>query len=472
VHVGGWNSGGTLNAHLSDNSAADYVDTTPLDSGVYSRNYALTYRASAPGQTLRVTWTMTSGPSFGNITLSGAALSTSTGSVTATAGTPQSTAVNTAFGTALQATVRDSGNAPLSGVTVTFTAPGSGASANFSGLTTATAVTDSNGIATAPALTANGTIGSYTVTAAVSGISTPASFDLSNTASPPASVTATAGTPQSTAVNTAFGTALQATVRDTGSNPVPGVTVTFTAPGTGASASFSGSATATAVTNSSGIATAPALTANGTIGSYTVTAAVSGIPTPANFSLSNTAAPVTSLTGSVNTSMTGANLTAEGPADWIHWGDASLNRRAGGGSQISTYTVLGGGSAGAYNEDDRPLSWTNGTPTASSSNNRNGVYVEGAGRGFAFTAPADATQRTLIVHVGGWNSGGTLTVQLSDGSAADYIDTTPMDSGVYSRNYTLTYRASAPGQTLRVTWTMTSGPSWGNITLSGAALSP
>jgi hypothetical protein len=250
------------------------------------------------------------------------------------------------------------------------------------------------------------------------------------------------------------------------------VTVTFTAPGSGASASFSGLTTATAVTNSSGIATAPALTANGTIGSYTVTAAVSGIPTPASFSLTNTAAPVTSLTGSVNTSMAGANLTAEGPADWIHWGDASLNRRAGGGSQISTYTVVGGGSAGAYNEDDRPLSWTNGTPTASSSNNRNGVYVEGVGRGFTFTAPADATQRTLIVHVGGWNSGGTLTVQLSDGSAADYIDTTPLDSEVYSRNYTLTYRASAPGQTLRVTWTMTSGPSWGNITLSGAALSP
>ena len=107
---GGWNSGGTLTAHLSDGSAADYSDTTPLDSGTYSRNYTLTYRAAAPGQTLRVTWTMTSGPSIGNVTLSGAALSVATGSVTATAGTPQSAAVNTAFGTALQATVRDSGN--------------------------------------------------------------------------------------------------------------------------------------------------------------------------------------------------------------------------------------------------------------------------------------------------------------------------------------------------------------------------
>jgi hypothetical protein len=127
------------------------------------------------------------------VTLSGAALGVATGSVTATAGTPQSAEVNTEFGTGLQATVRDSNNATVSGVTVTFTSPDSGASASFSGLTTATAVTDSSGIATAPALTANGTIGSYTVTAAVSDIPTPASFSLSNTGSAPASVTATAG---------------------------------------------------------------------------------------------------------------------------------------------------------------------------------------------------------------------------------------------------------------------------------------
>ena len=77
---------------------------------------------------------MTSGPSDGNVNAerSGAERA-STGSVTATAGTPQSAAVNTVFGTALQATVRDAGNNPVSGVTVTFTAPGSGASASFGG---------------------------------------------------------------------------------------------------------------------------------------------------------------------------------------------------------------------------------------------------------------------------------------------------------------------------------------------------
>ena len=106
----------------------------------------------------------------------------------------------------------------------------------------------------------------------------------------PSTITATAGTPQSTTINTAFATALQATVRDASSNPVSGVTVTFTAPGSGASANFSGSLTATATTNSSGAATAPTLTANGTTGNYTVAASVSGIPTPANFNLSNTTA--------------------------------------------------------------------------------------------------------------------------------------------------------------------------------------
>jgi len=54
-------------------------------------------------------------------------------SVIATGGTPQSATINTAFATQLQATVRDAGNNPLNGVTVTFNAPGSGASGTFAG---------------------------------------------------------------------------------------------------------------------------------------------------------------------------------------------------------------------------------------------------------------------------------------------------------------------------------------------------
>jgi hypothetical protein len=45
LYVRGDRSGGTLTAHLSDGSAADYVDPTTARSGQYDRNYTLTYKA-------------------------------------------------------------------------------------------------------------------------------------------------------------------------------------------------------------------------------------------------------------------------------------------------------------------------------------------------------------------------------------------------------------------------------------------
>lgn len=133
----------------------------------------------------------------------------------------------------------------------------------------------------------------------------------------PASITATAGTPQSAAVNTAFATQLQATVKDSGNNPVSGVTVTFTAPANGASGTFVGGMN-TATTNTQGVATAAVFTANGTAGSYTVTASVPSVPTPANFSLTNLASSAPTITNLTPTSgpvgtpvtITGANFGA------------------------------------------------------------------------------------------------------------------------------------------------------------------
>ncbi len=397
-------------------------------------------------------------------------------SVTATAGTPQSATINTAFATALKATVRNASSAPVPGVTVTFTAPGSGASGNFSGVASVSATTDASGVATAPTFTANGTVGSYSVTASTAGVATPASFSLTNTAAPAASVTATAGTPQSATINTAFATALKATVRNASSAPVPGVTVTFTAPGSGASGNFSGVASVSATTDASGVATAPTFTANGTAGSYSVTASVAGVATPANFSLTNTAVGGGggSIAGAVTTSTAAINLTTEGSADWVHWSVAGLTRKAGVPAQLSSYTMVGTGPVLTYSDDLRLISWTGGTPTASGTNSKEGVYIRGIGNGFSFTAPADTTTRRLIVHVGGYLSGGRLTAHLSDGSAVDYSDTAATDTNVndnYDRNYTLTYRAASAGQLLTVTWVMTSASGVGNVSLSAAALS-
>lgn len=109
-------------------------------------------------------------------------------SMTANPGTtPQSAAINTAFANALAVTVKDAGNNPLAGVSVTFTAPGAGASGVF-GNSTATIVvaTNASGVAAAP-ITANAIAGGpYNVTAAVTGL-TSVNFSLTNSfgVSPP-----------------------------------------------------------------------------------------------------------------------------------------------------------------------------------------------------------------------------------------------------------------------------------------------
>jgi len=215
-------------------------------------------------------------------------------------------------GPALQALVTDANSNPVPDVAVTFTAPGSGASGSFTGgLTTVTVTTDATGTATAPTFTADSIAGSYNVNATVIGATTPASFALTNLAGPPASILATAGTPQHAPIGGLFKTALGATVKDGSGNPVPNAAVTFSAPASGASGTFPGGlTTVTVATGASGIATAPAFTANITVGSYAVSASATGVATAANFSLTNRRAPTTtSIVASPNPSHAGQPVT-------------------------------------------------------------------------------------------------------------------------------------------------------------------
>jgi len=94
------------------------------------------------------------------------------------AGSPQAAKLNTTFATNLAVIVRDSKGNAIQGITVTFTAPGSGPSGTFAGGVN-TAVTNASGIATAPAFTSNGFGGSYAVVASVPGLAN-LSFNLVN----------------------------------------------------------------------------------------------------------------------------------------------------------------------------------------------------------------------------------------------------------------------------------------------------
>jgi uncharacterized repeat protein (TIGR01451 family) len=99
--------------------------------------------------------------------------------ISATAGTPQSAFPDTNFATPLQATLTESG-LPVAGITVTFSAPASGASGTFPSGNTA--VTDANGRASV-VFKANATPGSYSVTANITPALVPAAtFSLTNLA--------------------------------------------------------------------------------------------------------------------------------------------------------------------------------------------------------------------------------------------------------------------------------------------------
>lgn len=98
--------------------------------------------------------------------------------------TPQSATVSTAFPTPLAVLVVDANSNPVGGVSVTFTAPGSGASGTFqnTGNNVETDTTASNGVATASTFTANATTGGPYNVVATSGTLTPVDFSLTNKA--------------------------------------------------------------------------------------------------------------------------------------------------------------------------------------------------------------------------------------------------------------------------------------------------
>ncbi len=196
----------------------------------------------------------------------------------------QNTPIGAPYATLMQVEVTDAFNNPVANVPVTFTAPAVGVSGTFNALPTVP--TNALGIATAPAFTANQIEGSFTVTALANGISSPATFTLTNTAVP-ASISVAAGSAQTATVGgAAFAKPLSVQVDDAHKDPVSGITVVFALSASGPGGTFAGSAAV--VTNAGGVATAPALTPNTVAGTFTVVASVAGVSTPVSFTLTNT----------------------------------------------------------------------------------------------------------------------------------------------------------------------------------------
>jgi adhesin/invasin len=102
-------------------------------------------------------------------------------SISAGAASGESTAAGARFPIPLAATVTDAQQNPVAGAVVLFAAPARGPSGHFNGARAPRTVrvkTNADGIAIAPAFTANGTAGGYIVTASTNGLR--ASFALIN----------------------------------------------------------------------------------------------------------------------------------------------------------------------------------------------------------------------------------------------------------------------------------------------------
>jgi hypothetical protein len=424
VYVGGWNSGGMFTAHLSDGSSPDYVNTSFSGTGIYIAVYTITYKAASAGQLLTVKWVLASGA--GNISLQAATL---TESVT---GTPPSL----------------SGNGVIPTTAANLTTEGTADWAHWPGFNHKAPVGSSLTFTltpvspAGPAVTQSGNIfagllpGDYSITAIGNGCSsqaTPVTINQGTASGPPPTATITQPT-----CTTPTGTLIV-------NSPVSaGISYTLT------KVSPSGPPVTQTGTTFAGLIPGSYALRYSSSGGCPSAALTVVISTPAGTG----AAPTVQVTQPTCAAPTGTIVV-------------SAPTGVSGGNKLTNYTVVGSGSVYNYYNDPRSLNWNNGTPTANGSNAA-GIYISGIGNGFQVTAPADNQVRTLKVYVGGWNSGGTFTATLSDGSAPSYSNSSYAGSGQYNAVYTVTYNAASAGKLLTVKWVQGSGG--GNVTLQAATL--
>jgi Zn-dependent metalloprotease len=250
-------------------------------------------------------------------------------SFSALSGSNQMAALQTQFSQSLRATVKNYLDLPVEGVTIRFTAPFSGPGAVFegTGTNTTTAATDSNGIATAT-LSANDVPGAYMVMATVEGLASSVNYQLTNIdATIPTSITIMNGSNQSAALQTPFSKPFKVWIKNALRQPLSGKIVTFTAPASKASGAFADTHTriSTVVTDSNGIATAAAFTANNLRGGYLVKATVAGLGTPAKFQLFNGILTVKTYTAKNGIALPGTFLCNQSKSNCTNGADPHAN---------------------------------------------------------------------------------------------------------------------------------------------------
>jgi hypothetical protein len=141
-------------------------------------------------------------------------------------------------------------------------------------------------------------------------------------------------------------------------------------------------------------------------------------------------------------------------------------------NSISDYSLINGTST-QYFDDQRPLSWTGGTPTETSSANLNGQRTSGISNGFSFDVKAGNKSDTLIVYVSGNAAGGILKAHLSNNAAQDFekaVATTRTNK--WAGIFTLIYNAAQANEIMNVTWVQSAGTGTFNLQAASVVGNP
>lgn len=161
--------------------------------------------------------------------------------------------------------------------------------------------------------------------------------------------------------------------------------------------------------------------------------------------------------------------TASGAAgdDWAQWAETTnsttpSNTKSTGGSTISASssagTVSRNGHTGVALDG---VTWTDGTPTASATNDQNQLNSLGSPANLSITMPVGTTilGATLVLEY--WSCAPTISASLSDGSAGPISSSFPQ-IGTNSRTGVvlgIEFQAAAAGQTMTFTFSVASASS-------------
>jgi len=468
------NAEGTLEASLSDGSAAPFTTVLPATNAIRSYIVTLNYESTTPGATLLVKFTRTGGGNSNNIRLQGATLAGSTGTTNAppslnTIGNQTIADSNTL---AFTATATDpTGPAPIA-MTIAQSTPSLPAAASY--------FDNGDGTADFAWTPTPADVGTYNVTfrATEDGGNGLFSEEI-------ATITVTAANINNAPTIDPIGnqSVTQPNTLSFGVNandpdgPAPLVlSLDNSVPALPAAATF--------VDNGDGTGDFSWTPSAADVGTYQVTFQATEDNGNGQFAQQTITLSVASGSGSAQLSGTSAiqlspgvvNYTLQGDLDWINLGErnsAPLNRKATGGSQLSDVTINGGttqrfgGSSAVWTT----ATWSDGTPIANETGFPGGLRMNQLGASFEFTAAADGGPKTLRIYLGvSGNAEGTLEASLSDGSAAPFTTVLPATNAIRSYIVTINFESTTPGATLLVEFTRTGGGATNNIRLQGATL--